>query len=94
MRYKYVGNSGVRLVFSQQLKNLSLNRSVQGRDWLVGDKEAWIRSEGTGQCNTLPLTSAELTRQPIQIRRIETNGLQQAGSMFPALLPTHPTELL
>jgi hypothetical protein len=62
VRDKQVGQSHFPLQILHQIQDLRLNRHVQRRYRLVSDNQLGVQHQGTGNSDTLALTTAELMR--------------------------------
>ncbi|MBW8714162.1 MAG: ABC transporter ATP-binding protein, partial [Acidobacteria bacterium] len=65
------------LQIHQQIDDLRLHRYIEGGDGLVGDDERRVERQSAGQADALSLAAAELMGVACQLRRIETDQLEQ-----------------
>src|SRR5258708_5565509 len=65
----------------EQLQHLSLNRDIEGRDRLVGDKEFRSDGERPGDTDTLSLPAREFVRIAVKRLWIEPNETHQLASV-------------
>src|SRR6266851_1818227 len=65
------------LQIHQQVHDLRLHRDVERRDRLVEHEERRVQRERAGEPDALPLAAAELMRISLEMRRVQTDQLEQ-----------------
>src|SRR5207253_9347209 len=79
MRDEEIGELQLLLQVHQQIDDLRLNRHVQRRHRLVEDDERGTECERASQADSLTLTSAELMRIALEVRRVEADEMKELG---------------
>ena len=79
VRDEQVGELQPLLQIHQQVDDLRLHRHVERGHRLVEDDERRVERKRAGQADPLPLAAAELMRVALEMRRVETDQLEQLG---------------
>src|SRR5215472_18263181 len=66
VRDEDVADAELPLQAPEQLEDLTLDRDVKGRQRFVGHDQLWLYSDGFRDRHSLPLTAAELVREPLE----------------------------
>ena len=77
MRDEEIGQVQLVLQLFHQVDHLLLNGDIEGGDWLIGDDEARLQSEGAGDADALPLPARELVRVAIDEIGVKPHLLHQ-----------------
>ena len=93
VRYEDVGVAGLSLASFEQVQHLRLNGHVQRRYRLVRDDKLRVRRERAGERDPLLLPAAQLRGQPVQVLRIEADGLHEFLGALPYLASADSGEL-
>src|SRR5205809_5233383 len=87
MRDEQICQSELLLQVHQQVHDLSLDGDIEGGDRFVENEKRRTEGEGARQTDPLPLTTTELVRVSLEVRRVEADEAEQLPHARAALGP-------
>ena len=77
VRHEEIRQPKLGLQIEQEIQDLGLHRHVQGRDGLIGDHQARVQGQRTGDADALSLAPAEGVREAAHVLGPEPDAAQE-----------------